>query len=53
MGAISVVGIIVFVLFASGEIQPWASYYVELADEEIENISLDKSRSLEKPEDAR
>ena len=51
MGAISVVGIIVFVLFASGEIQPWASYYVDLADEEMENTTLNKSKSLENPLD--
>jgi len=49
MGAISVVGIIIFVAFASGEIQPWASYYVDLADEEMENTSLNKSKSLENP----
>ena len=51
MGAISVVGIVIFVVFASGEIQPWASYYVELADEEVENTSLNKSKSLENPLD--
>ena len=49
MGAISVVGIIVFVAFASAEIQPWASYYVDLADEEMENTSLNISKSLENP----
>ena len=48
MGAISIFGIIVFTLFASGEIQPWASYYVELGDEETENENvLTKSKSLE------
>ena len=51
MGAISVVGIIIFVVFASGEIQPWASYYVELADEEMDNTSLNKSKSIDNPLD--
>lgn len=46
MGAISVLGIISFILFASGEIQPWASYYVDLAEEEMENTIVNKSKSL-------
>ena len=47
MGAISIFGIIFFVVFASGEIQPWASHYVEIADEEMENTSLNKSKSID------
>ena len=45
------VGIIIFIIFASADIQPWASYHVDLADEEIEDISLIKTEKIENPLD--
>ena len=45
------VGIIVFIIFASADIQPWAGYHVDLADEEIENVSLIKTEKIENPLD--
>eukprot|EP00794_Sanderia_malayensis_P005170 gene5170-5822_t len=49
MGAISILGIIIFMTCASGEIQPWASYNIDLATEELEETIAgeDKNKSLE------
>ncbi len=47
MGAISILGIIVFMTCASGEIQPWASYQIDLAEEELEAIAKEKTKTLE------
>ncbi len=47
MGAISIVGIIIFTTCASGDIQPWAAYQIDVADEELETIAENKTKIIE------
>ena len=47
MGSISLLGIVIFVTCASGEIQPWASYKIDVGEDELEIRSEKLNKSIE------